>query len=254
MSQILIKGKPEFSKAIPKEPYLDVAEFFSDTIQGEGINIGRPATFLRLQGCIGNCHWCDTREVWRYGNPYTITELLDLMEDHGVVEKLQKGQHLVITGGSPLMQQDALIQFLKTLYFRFEFTPYMYIEIENECMIMPNEELYNYIDCWNNSPKLSNSGNATSLQYQPKILREVASLRNTWFKFVVAGEHDWQEIKENYLDTLLISRDQIILMPLGADRGELFKNSYKVVNIAIRENVLYSSREHITLWNLAIGV
>jgi hypothetical protein len=43
-------------------------------------------------------------------------------------------------------------------------------------------------------------------------------------------------------------------MPLGGTREELHNNRKTVVDMAIRENVLYTSREHIELWDIATGV
>ena len=253
MSKVLIESNPTFKRSVPVgEPFVDVSEFFSDTIQGEGINLGVPAAFLRVQGCTQACIWCDSQEVWRFGNPYTINELLNLMEESGLVEQLKNGQHLVFTGGSPLRVQKKLIFLVEAFIKRFKFKPYL--EIENESVLMPFDELIQYIDCWNNSPKLENSFNPKDFRYQPSVLKKLSSLPNSWFKFVVDTEVEWQEIKEDFLDTNLIRRDQIILMPLGATRDELFESRPRVVEIAIREGVRYCTREHVVLWNKKTGV
>lgn len=39
--------------------HYQVNEIF-DSIQGEGVLVGTPATFIRLQGCTVGCHWCDS--------------------------------------------------------------------------------------------------------------------------------------------------------------------------------------------------
>ena len=248
----IIKAFPDFQKEIPTgEPYLEVAEFFFDTIQGENF-IGYPAAFLRVQHCTQNCDWCDTFEVWRKGNPYTIPELLDLMETSGLIDKLIAGQHLVLTGGSPVKQQKGLIALFKAFQEKYLFLPFL--EIENECTLMPDSDLIRIISVWNNSPKLSNSGNIDILRYQPPILRTLAGLENAWFKFVISSEEDWDEIEEWFLKPALIERRQIVLMPLGATRQELHENREKVVEIAIRESVRYSSREHVELWDKKTGV
>lgn len=253
MIKTLIAGRPDFKKDRPDNPYvLEIAELFANTIQGEGINIGHPATFLRVQHCTMNCIWCDTQEVWRYGNPYTFDEIYALMEETGTVNALEQGQHLVLTGGSPLKQQKALSLFIRKFVERFEFKPY--IEIENECTILPQPDFEEMVDCWNNSPKLENSGNLDIVRYQPRILKFLSNLENSWFKFVVTNDDDWAEIEVDFLATDLIKRNQIILMPQGATRTELKKNQEKVVEIAIRENVRYSSRQHIELWDKRTGV
>jgi organic radical activating enzyme len=74
MPKTIIESYPDFTRRVdPNEPFLNVAEFFMDTIQGENF-VGYPAAFLRLQNCTMGCLWCDTQEVWRRGNPYTLAE------------------------------------------------------------------------------------------------------------------------------------------------------------------------------------
>ena len=245
--------------AFPKEErrsfsgdFLRVSEFFFDTIQGEGINLGHPAAFLRLQQCTLNCVWCDTTEVWRVGNPYSFKELYDLISESGLLEKLATGQHLILTGGSPLLQQTKLIKFLNGFINLFGFKPYT--EIENECVLLPEDEIIPLINCWNNSPKLDNSGNSKHERYDPFVIQFTAALTNSWFKFVISDPSDWDEIEEEFLNPGLIKPEQIILMPEGATRDELKANMEKVVMLAIKKGVIYRSREHIVLWDRNTGV
>jgi 7-carboxy-7-deazaguanine synthase len=249
----IISSNPDFVKPRPAdEPFLEIAEFFYDTIQGEGINLGQPAAFLRVQHCTQNCWWCDTKAVWRAGNPYTFEELFEIIDATNLVEKLRKGQHLVLTGGSPLKQQERLTHFLQAFIKRYGFKPFT--EVENECTLMPTSEFAGLIDVWNNSPKLRHSGNPDSLRYRPDILKHMSSLPHAWFKFVIAQEKDWEEIEASFLRPGLIRREQIILMPLGSDRIELGSHRELVVEMAIREGVRYCSREHIVLWDRKTGV
>jgi len=257
MIKTLIAAKPDFHKEVEGLEILEVAEFFYDTIQGEGINTGCPAAFLRLQHCTLNCVWCDTEEVWRQGNPYTFEELFFLMEEwdvhtNSLICKLQQGQHLVITGGSPLKQQWNLINFLEVFVKKYGFKPY--IEIENECTLRPSLNLIPYIDCWNNSPKLANSRNTSNSRYKPEIIKYFSNLPNSWFKFVISDITNWQEIQKYFLHKGLISYSQIILMPQGATREELEKNREFVVHLAVEKNVRYCTREHIVLWDKKTGV
>lgn len=248
----IVEAKPAFVKTIPQSvEYLNIAEFFCDTIQGENF-VGYPATFLRLQGCTQSCVFCDTQEVWRFGNPYTFDELFELIDSVDLIRKFKEGQHLVITGGSPMKQQVALLSFIKAFISKYGFKPF--IEIENECTLMPSEEITCLVDCWNNSPKLENSENLKLLRYQPHVLKYLAGLKNSWFKFVVSKEVDWEEVKTDFLDTGIIKKEQIVLMPLGATRTELESNRENVLNIAIRENIRYSTREHIVIWDKKTGV
>lgn len=82
----------------------------------------------------------------------------------------------------------------------------------------------------------------------------LSSLPNSWFKFVVSNEGEWNEIEEFYLKPGLIEKTQVILMPKGATREELFVNREIVVDMAIKHSVRYCSREHIVLWDKKTGI
>jgi len=69
-------------------------EIFS-SIQGEGRNAGRSATFVRYASCNLACPWCDTHK----------TEHMALSTSH-VLEKVRTrgNRFVVITGGEPTVQ------------------------------------------------------------------------------------------------------------------------------------------------------
>jgi len=247
----IIKGFPDFKRVVEGTDFLEVSEFFCDTIQGENF-VGYPSTFLRLQYCTLNCVWCDTKEVWRRGNPYTLDELFELMKQHDVITKLREGQHLVFTGGSPLRQQEILIKFIQKFIALYHFKPF--IEIENECTIMPMQQMISFVNLWNNSPKLTSSGNIPEKRYITSVIKKLSSLQNSWFKFVITKEDDWDEIWINFLSNELIKQNQVILMPCGATREELVFNQQMVVEMTIKHNVRYTTREHIMLWDKKTGV
>jgi organic radical activating enzyme len=232
---------------------LTIAECFSDTVQGEGHAIGYPSTFLRMKGCVLNCDWCDSSEVWRYGNQYSVKELLSLWEKNGVIDGMKRGQHLVLTGGSPLKQQDGLAELLTTMRVKYGFSPFT--EVENECVIKPSVPFMANIDQWNNSPKLSNSGMKESIRYNPEVIKYTAERPNSYFKFVVSDTNkDWKEINDYFLKPGLIKRNQVILMPEGATREQLSPNYNSLVDLCCREGVRLSDRLHITIWNKKVGV
>lgn len=254
MPHTLIASNPPDPRliAIPGSGVLNVAEFFSDTVQGEGISAGVPSTFLRLQGCTLNCIWCDTQEVWRYGNPYLWRELLDMIDSIALDERFAHGQHLILTGGSPLKQQVPLIGFIKAFQKRFDFKPF--IEVENEAVLRIESEFCELVDQWNNSPKLANSGMKRRVRYKPEIISHTSKMQNSWFKFVVSEESDWQEIQEDFLDTNLISRNQVILMPCGEDQKALSGTRELAAEMAVKHNVRFTDRLHVTIWNKKTGV
>jgi hypothetical protein len=119
---------------------------------------------------------------------------------------------------------------------------------------MPSDKLISYIDCWNNSPKTENSGTSWRQRYHVDILKKLSSINNSWFKFVVEDEADWNEIETHYLYPKLIKKSQVILMPKANNLVELQLNREKVLSIAVYENVRYSTREQIVLWDAKPGV
>lgn len=82
-------------------------EFFS--LQGEGMQAGRAAYFIRIGGCDVACEWCDTKETW---NP----ALFPPKQVDEVVRRVMEARALsvVVTGGEPLSWNlDYLCQALK---------------------------------------------------------------------------------------------------------------------------------------------
>lgn len=234
-----------------KQPHLNIAECFT-SIQGEGVTTGVPSVFLRLQGCTLKCVWCDSIEVWEEGNPYTFPQVFELFEEMGVIEDLRGGHHLILTGGSPLKQQNQLIKFLEEFQLKYDFLPY--IEIENEAVLIPKPEMFFLVNQWNNSPKLENSGMKERARYKPEILRELSEYPNSWFKFVIAEESDWDELKKDFLDTELIRSSQVILMPEGSTDEELDKKKQFVIDLCMKHNLIFSSRLQVDIWNQSVGV
>lgn len=76
---------------------LPVMESFY-TIQGEGIQTGRAAYFIRLGGCDVGCVWCDVKGSWN-------ADAHPLFSVEEIVKKAsaEKGRFVVITGGEPCM-------------------------------------------------------------------------------------------------------------------------------------------------------
>lgn len=68
------------------------------TVQGEGLNTGRAAYFVRLGGCDVGCTWCDVKESWEADKHpvMTIEDILQVIAEH-------PAKLVVITGGEPAM-------------------------------------------------------------------------------------------------------------------------------------------------------
>lgn len=247
----LIEQNPKFDKKVEGENKLAIAEMFGDTLQGEGISVGVPSTFIRLQGCTLKCVWCDTLSVWPFGNEYSFEEIFQMFEKHGFIEKFNKGQHLILTGGSPLKQQGQLTNFIVEFHLKYGFTPY--IEVENEAVLMPDLRFSSFVNQWNNSPKLANSGMKERVRLKPDIIKHMSNLPNSWFKFVISDSKEWDDIVKEYLPHIK-SLNQIILMPEGQTQRELNSSREMVADLAIKVGVRFTDRLHITIWDKKTGV
>ncbi len=77
---------------------MKVNEIFS-SIQGEGVTIGIPTTFIRLTGCNLRCRWCDTKYAYEDGEELDILGILTRVREMG-------NEQVCITGGEPLVQPE----------------------------------------------------------------------------------------------------------------------------------------------------
>lgn len=71
-----------------------VEEFY--TLQGEGMQMGRAAYFIRIGGCDVGCNWCDSKMSW---NP----ELFPPVPVDDIVRRASEfpAKAVVVTGGEP---------------------------------------------------------------------------------------------------------------------------------------------------------
>jgi Organic radical activating enzymes len=165
--------------------------FFS--IQGEGVNIGKPSIFIRLYYCNLKCIWCDSKYTWE--NQDKAKEGIDyiLMDVNDILNYINRFNcnHVVITGGEPLLHQDILKYLLKELKNKG-----FYIEIETNGTIKPKEEIIELVDLFNISPKLSNSKVDYKLRIRDEVLKLFSKINNSIFKFVICDVNDLNEVDE----------------------------------------------------------
>ena len=73
-----------------------ICEIFR-SIQGEGLTMGLPTTFVRTVGCNLRCSWCDTQYSMEGGEEMSLDEIMEVVGDARTV---------CVTGGEPLLQSD----------------------------------------------------------------------------------------------------------------------------------------------------
>lgn len=199
--------------------------------QGEGPLMGTPSLFVRLQGCNLRCNMCDT--------PYAFNEGKELSTEEVAEKMIQKSSdytdHIVFTGGEPLLQQAEIIELIR--YFDERGMDYKY-SIETNGSVIPRLALLRLIDFFIISPKLSNSG---VKQYE--ISGQFFKWRKVkiYIKFVINQYQDLKEVQqyvENNPILSILEKDKIIIMPVTKPHQPIQKqiNKLKMMEPFAKEN------------------
>jgi organic radical activating enzyme len=230
------------------DQHIPVSEIFY-SIQGEGLNAGIPAVFLRTYYCNLTCEWCDTKYTWQNQDEALEGRDYTHMTCEDVVRKIMTlpSRHVVVTGGEPLIHQDILGKALSSLK-----NMGYYIEIETNGTITPSQSMVDNIDCFNVSPKTSNSLVPLKLRLHPASIGALRDTGKACFKFVVSKPDDIEEI-EDFVKANSLPRSRIFLMPEAVDRETLSQKSSWVVQLCKEGGLRYSSRLHIWLYGNARG-
>ncbi len=221
--------------------HLLVSEIF-DSIQGEGPSTGRPSTFLRLGLCNLRCSWCDTPYTWKW-DEFSMSEELEQLSIDDAVDRVSHCSNLVITGGEPMLQAQAIHALLQRVEAR--------VEIETAGTIGPGV-LASRVQQWNVSPKLSSSGNLLEKRFVPSALAELMALEGSVLKLVV-GEGDLDEAHA-LVTKLGIEPSRVWLMPEGTDAETLRRRGAQLAQVCIEHNYNLTTRLHVLLWGDQRGV
>jgi organic radical activating enzyme len=175
-----------------------------------------------------------------------------------------KDEHLVITGGEPLLGwqraypdllENEHLTNLKELTFETngsqalteEFKEYLKQWTSRTC---PNGYVRKYDDLtFSVSAKLSCSGENRADAIRPDLVCEYEKLGYTYLKFVVASEDDAKEA----IETTKLYRDAgflgpVYLMPVGGVEKVYQLNHRKVAELAMKNGLRYSDRLQVPLF------
>jgi organic radical activating enzyme len=277
---------------------LKISELFY-SIQGEGRYMGVPSVFLRTFGCNFTCDGfgmpkgeksnernviavqadtftdyrslplvhtgCDSYASW----DVRFKHLSPVLSTDSIVESIMgmlphgqwKDEHLVITGGEPLLgwqrsypdllQEPRMIA-LKELTFETngsqelsrEFSEYLKIHWRKGW-----ERL-----TFSVSPKLSISGEKWSEAIRPDIIVNYEEHGYVYLKFVVATKEDLDEAKQAVSEYRQAGfKGPVYLMPCGGTDQLYFLNNRAVAELAMSEGFRYSDRLQVPLFKNAWG-
>lgn len=275
---------------------IKIAELFY-SIQGEGRYMGVPSVFLRTFGCNFKCagfgmpkgelskevndiasriHYfksynelplvstgCDSYASW---DP-RFKDFSPMMSIDEIVNKTMsilpynhwEGEHLVITGGEPLLSWQRAYP---TLLSHPKMAGLKEITFETNGTQKLTDEFYNYLnDEWLSnirlpnqltfsvSAKLSCSGESREDAIKPDIVAQYESVGYTYLKFVVSTEDDVNEVlevKEIYRDAGF--EGPIYIMPVGGVESVYSLNNRRVAELAMKHGLRYSDRLQVPLF------
>ncbi|NHA67469.1 7-carboxy-7-deazaguanine synthase QueE [Phycicoccus flavus] len=224
-----------------------ISEVFGPTLQGEGPSAGQTASFVRLGGCNLACSWCDTPYSWD-ASRYDLDRELRYSPVEDVVDRVldMRTALTVISGGEPALQRAALLSLAQTLRGRER-----RVEIETNGTV-PLGPLGNELDLVVVSPKLRNSGIPLRNRRRPEVLRELAALKHSVFKFVVTSRGDLAEVETAQRD-LALRPSQVWVMPEGTDTELLTARLRELAGPVADRGWSLSHRLQIVLWGGARG-
>ena len=205
--------------------------------------MGLPSVFLRLATCNLTCRWCDTKYTWDWQNFDYQTEVVEL----AAVETQRRVQafncpRVVITGGEPMLQQADLVPLVEALAAN----GYTF-EVETNGTIVPVPGMLRLIGQWNVSPKLRTSGNTRHQREIPLAFETFAQLPQAYFKFVVTGASDIDEVCA-LRDRYKLMPDRVLLMPEGRTPDALERKNSWLPEACMKHGFRFTTRLHILLW------
>jgi len=284
---------------------IKVSELFY-SIQGEGRYMGVPSVFLRTFGCNFTCDGfgmkrgeksqerhtvatsaymfntykelplvttgCDSYASWdvRFKKLSPMIEINKLAEN--IVDILPykewRDEHLVITGGEPLLGwqrsypellDQPCMNNLKEITFETNGSQEL------------SDELFDYLLSWQEdknislgrgydsitfsvSAKLSVSGEKFEEAIRPNYIVQYQQLGHTYLKFVIASNEDMEEVLE--VTDLYRSAGftgNVYVMPVGGVESVYSLNNRTVAELAMKYGLRYSDRIQVPLFKNAWG-
>ena len=275
---------------------IKIAELFY-SIQGEGRYMGVPSVFLRTFGCNFTCDGfgmprgeqskerdfiaADIKKFFKYQDlPLVSTgcdsyaswdprfkELSPMMESDGIVDRIMeiipygewKDEHLVITGGEPLLgwqraYPDLLrhpkMAGLKEITFETNGTQKLTEEFKESLIKwkITNHQLNREIT-FSVSAKLPCSGEIWEEAILPEVVCEYEQVGTAYLKFVIATEQDFADAECAIAAYRKVGfKGHVYLMPVGGVESVYAMNNKNVALLAMKNGLRYSDRLQVPLF------
>lgn len=233
------------------------------SIQGEGRNLGQPSIFVRTSLCNLHCCWCDTDYTWNWkgtrfehdNDPapgyekFDKSKVIAEMSVEAVADSVRQFpcKNVVLTGGEPMIQQEALAQLMEAL------GPDYWFEIETNGTLRPADRFDALIHQYNVSPKLANSNNPKQLRERPKVYEYFAAQPKAVFKFVLTQRSELQEVL-SLVERYQIPPERVYLMPEGTSAEDLVEKQAWLVEVCKAYGFFFTSRLHVWIYGDRRGV
>lgn len=211
--------------------------------QGEGRLVGVPSVFIRTSGCNLRCWFCDTPFAsWEpTGQQQSITQILQQC-----AEFADQAQHVVITGGEPMLPVE-IVELTKQLSAQN-----FHITIET-AGTLDREVACDLISI---SPKLANSDpdqqragawrkRHQERRHRPEIVQRLIRRYDYQLKFVVDQPADLDQIEAFLAELDGVQNDHVLLMPQGVERAELDRREQWLRPICQQRGYRLCQRMHI---------
>lgn len=180
---------------------MKVSEIFY-SMEGEGIEIGRPQIFVRLAKCNLRCVWCDTKYSWNDGKEMSLSETIEEIAKYPC-------KSVSITGGEPLIQREELFELIQQL----KKSGY-WIQINTNGTIF-DKKIFALVDLISMDCKCPSSGMRSDLDVLKKTKNLFAS--KSQFKFIISNEEDYLYAR-NVVMSYFEGAPNVVFQPEWASR------------------------------------
>lgn len=243
-----------------------VSELFY-SFQGEGVNLGRRALFVRFMGCNMTCGYakvpgsatapvegpmlCDTEYTWNSAKhdhaegvktlaPERIWDELMALDPCTADASLAPVDLIVVSGGEPLLRKEALL-YLAGQAMRTG----RRMEIETNATIQPGGDLIGAGAAFNAGPKLASSAVPRKKRIRPEVIREFQDSGQARWKFVVCGPEDVEEVADLQREFGLT---EIWLSPEGTSPSVVLARMRMAADAALSYGWNLTTRQHVLIW------